>query len=83
LSDRRDPRFFNLLAQAENLLGQRVKEHSALADYYLSVGQFPHAAEQLRLARRTKGLSNYQRQKLLFRLDEVEQIILDLEEPRR
>jgi predicted Zn-dependent protease len=83
LSDRRDPRFFNLLAQAENLLGQTVKEHSALAEYYLSVGQFPHAAEQLRLARRTKGLSNYQRQKLLYRLDEVEQIILDLEEPRR
>ena len=83
LSDRRDPRYFNLLAQAEHLLGQKVKEHSALAEYYLSVGQFPHAAEQLRLARRTKGLSNYQRQKLLYRLDEVEQIILDLETPRR
>jgi beta-barrel assembly-enhancing protease len=83
LSDKRDPRYFNLLARTENLLGQTVKEHSALAEYYLSVGQFPHAAEQLRLARRTKGLSNYQRQKILYRLDEVEQIILDLEEPSR
>lgn len=72
LSDRRDPKFYKLLAESESQLGELANSHHSLAEYYLSVGEFPHAAEQLRLARRTPGLSNYQRQKIVARLTEVE-----------
>ncbi len=83
LSDRRDPRFYNLLAQAESKLGDEVNSFTATAEYYLSMGEFAHAAEQLRLARRTKTLSNYQRQKIIYRLEEIEKLILEMEKDRR
>lgn len=85
LSDRRDPKFYKFLSEAETKLGERANAHHSLAEYYLSVGEFPHAAEQLRIARSTPGLSNYQRQKIVARLEEVEDTIrkLDIdEEPR-
>jgi beta-barrel assembly-enhancing protease len=83
LSERRDPKFYKLLAESENQLGETADAHHSLAEYYLSVGEYPHAAEQLRIARETPGLSNYQRQKIVARLDEVEQTIIDLERGRR
>ncbi len=83
LSDRRDPKFYKLLAESETQLGQTANAHHSLAEYYLSVGEYPHAAEQLRIARETPGLSNYQRQKIVARLDEVEQTIINLEREQR
>ena len=77
LADRRDPKFYKLLAEAEQQLGEKANSHSSLAEFYLSIGEYPYAAEQLRLARATPGLSNYQRQKIVARLEEVED---DLEE---
>ncbi len=72
LSDRRDPRFYKLLADAQTHLGDKSEAHHSLAEYYYSVGEFPYAAEQLRIARESPGLSNYQRQKIVARLEEVE-----------
>jgi len=72
LSDRRDPKFYKLLADAQNKLGEKPEAHHSLAEYYFSVGEFPYAAEQLRIARESPGLSNYQRQKIVARLEEVE-----------
>jgi predicted Zn-dependent protease len=83
LSDRRDPKYYKLLAEAENQLGEIANGHHSLAEYYLSVGEFPHAAEQLRLARSTPNLSNYQRQKIIARLEEVEDTIVALEDESR
>lgn len=79
LSDRRDPKFYKFLSEAETKLGEQANAHHSLAEYYLSVGEFPHAAEQLRLARATPRLSNYQRQKIIARLEEVEDTIRKLE----
>jgi predicted Zn-dependent protease len=80
LAERRDPRFYKLLADAETRLGEQANAHHSLAEYYLTVGEFPYAAEQLRLARETPGLSNYQRQKIVARLEEVEDRIRDMED---
>ena len=83
LSDRRDPRFYKLLAESEDKLGETANSHHSLAEYYLSMGEFPYAAEQLRLARATPGLSNYQRQKIIARLEEVEETLIKLEDEQR
>jgi beta-barrel assembly-enhancing protease len=83
LSDRRDPKFYKLLAESEDQLGEIANAHHSLAEYYVSVGEFPHAAEQLRIARRTAGLTNYQRQKIVARLEEVEDTIIQLEAESR
>ena len=83
LAERRDPKYYQLLADAETRLGDGANAHHSLAEYYLSVGEFPYAAEQLRIARETPGLSNYQRQKIVARLEEVEDTIQRLDEDRR
>ena len=75
LSERRDPKYYKLLADAQNHLGEKPEAHHSLAEYYYSVGEFPYAAEQLRIARESPGLSNYQRQKIVARLEEVEDTI--------
>ena len=83
LSDRRDPKFYKLLAEAENNLGEIANSHHSLAEYYMGLGELPHAADQLRLARGTPGLSNYQRQKIVARLEEVEETIQEQENEKR
>jgi beta-barrel assembly-enhancing protease len=83
LSDRRDPKFYKFLAEAETKLGEKANSHHSLAEYYLSVGEFPHAAEQLCIARATPGLTNYQRQKIIARLEEVEDTIQKIEKEKR
>ncbi|MEM7540974.1 MAG: M48 family metalloprotease [Pseudomonadota bacterium] len=83
LSDRRDPRYYKLLAQAENDLGDRGNSHHSLAEYYIRIGETALAAEQLRLAKAVPELSNYQRQKILARLDEVQAVLLREDRDRR
>lgn len=83
LADRRDPKFYKLLAEAETQIGESANAHHSLAEFYLSVGEYPHAAEQLRLARETEGLSNYQRQKIVARLEEVEKTLMEREQESR
>ena len=83
LSERRDSEYYALLAEAESQLGQAADSHHSLAEHYLILGEFPHAAEQLRLARETPGLTNYQRQKILARLEEVEKELMKLREESR
>ncbi len=83
LSDRRDPKFYKFLAESEDQLGEVANAHHSLAEYYLSMGEYPYAAEQLRLARQTPGLTNYQRQKIVARLEDVEETLLELEDENR
>ena len=72
-----------MLAEAELGLGEKANSHHSLAEYYLSTGEHPLAAEQLRLARDTPGLTNYQRQKIIARLEEVEITIQKLDDEKR
>ena len=82
LSDRRDPKFYKLLADAQDHLGEAPEAHGSLAEYYYGVGEFPYAAEQLRIARESPGLNNYQRQKIVARLEEVENTLQRLTDDR-
>jgi predicted Zn-dependent protease len=70
-AERGDPRFFKLLAEAENDLGQKANSHFSLSDYYRSLGELPLALRQLRLAQETPGISNYQRLRVDARMDEI------------
>ena len=83
LSERRDPRFYKLMADAQTRLGDDSSAHGSLAEYYYSVGEVPYAAEQLRIARDSPGLSNYQRQKIVARLEEVEGTLQRMMDERR
>ena len=83
LSERRDSEYYALLAEVESQLGQTADSHHSLAEHYLALGESPHAAEPLRLARETPGLSNYQRQKILARLEEVEEELTKLRDESR
>lgn len=79
LADRRDPRFFKLLAEAENDLGQTANSHFSLSEYYRSLGELRLAVEQLKLAERTPDISNYQRLRIDARADEINEEIVQLE----
>jgi predicted Zn-dependent protease len=79
LADRRDPRFFKLLAEAENDLGQTANSHFSLSEYYRSLGELRLAVQQLRLAQETPEISNYQRLRIDARMDEINDEITQLE----
>jgi len=79
LSDRRDPRFFKLLAEAENDLGQTANSHFSLSEYYRSLGELRLAVQQLRLAQETPDVSNYQRLRIDARMDEINEEMAQLE----
>lgn len=82
VSDARDPRFFKLLAEAEDRLGSPAESHYNLAEYYRSVGELELASEQLRLAQIVPELSHYQRLRIDARLDEIEKDLNRLDEDR-
>lgn len=77
---RRDPRFFKLLAEAENGLGQTANSHFSLSEYYRSLGELHLAVQQLRLAQKTPDISNYQRLRIDARMDEINDEISQLEQ---
>lgn len=79
LGDRRDPRFFKLLAAAENDMGQTANSHFSLSEYYRSLGELRLAIQQLRLAEKTPDVSNYQRLRIDARSDEINEEIAQLE----
>jgi beta-barrel assembly-enhancing protease len=79
LSDRRDPRFFKLLAEAENDMGETANSHFNLSEYYRSLGELRLATQQLRLAQQTPDISNYQRLRIDARIDEIHEELTQLE----
>ena len=72
LSDRRDPRFFRLLAEAEQKMGDEANSHYSLAGYYSSIGELELAKESLKLAEAVPNITNYQRYRVQARIEEVE-----------
>ena len=84
-SDNRDPRFYKLLAEAEERLKDDVNSHYDLAEYYRAVGETELAAEQLKLAQTIGGISHYQRMRVDARLAEIEKDLdrMDSERAKR
>jgi len=81
-ADQREPRFYKLLAQAEQQMGERANSHYNLAEYYRSIGELEMAAEQLRLAQVVPELTHYQRLRIDARLDEIEKDLTRLDQDR-
>ena len=81
-ADQREPRFYKLLAQAEQELGERANSHYNLGEYYRSIGELEMAAEQLRLAQVVPELTHYQRLRIDARLDEIEKDLTRLDQDR-
>ncbi len=71
------PKFYKLLAEVYNMLGNDAESYMSLAEFYDSIGELPAAAEQLRLARSVPNLSNYNRLKIVARLDDMERRLLE------
>lgn len=82
VADERDPRFYKLLAEAEQRIGDRANSHYNLAEYYRSVGELELAFEQLRLAQIVPELTHYQRLRIDARIDEIEKDLNRLDQDR-
>jgi predicted Zn-dependent protease len=78
--ERGDPRFYKLLAEAENDLGETANSHFSLSEYYRSLGELRLALQQLRLAQKTDDITNYQRLRIDARMDEINEEIAQLEQ---
>lgn len=82
VADEREPRFYKLLAEAEERLGDQANSHYNLAEYYRSMGELELAFEQLRLAQVVPDLSHYQRLRIDARIDEIEKDLNRLDRDR-
>lgn len=82
VADEREPRFYKLLAEAEERLGDQANSHYNLAEYYRSVGELELAFEQLRLAQVVPELTHYQRLRIDARIDEIEKDLNRLDQDR-
>lgn len=67
------PGAYQMLADAEEQLGQKGVSHLALADYYTRIGEIPTAIEQLHLARRSHDLDFYHRSIVDAKLKQLQQ----------
>lgn len=66
-----DPRYYKLLAEAEEQAGAPVESHIALAEYYFHLGETQMALQQLEIAQRQPAIDYYQRERVLARMDEM------------
>jgi len=71
-----DHKFYKLLAEALDAMDQIVESKIAMAEHYADVGETALAAEQLRIARSDRNVTNYQRQKIVARLYQLEKELL-------
>ncbi len=82
VSDQRDPRYFQLLAETEQRMGDVVNSHYDIAEYYRAIGELELAAEQLKLAQTESTISHYQRMRIDSRLVEIESDLDRVDERR-
>lgn len=83
--EQRDPRFYKLLAEAEERMGDRASSNYNLAEFYRNIGEMELAAQQLKLAQTVPDISHYQRLRVDARLAEIEKDLdrLDSERAKR
>ena len=64
-----------LIAKTANAAEDYADSFSYMAEYYLSIGLFREATEQLKLALSVKPINEIQKAKFISRLQEIEQFI--------
>ena len=77
------PYQIRLIANAANNAGQKAEAFSYMAEFYLSIGNFQEAIEQLKIALTMKPITNIQKAKLIARLNEVEEYLDEMNKNRR
>lgn len=76
------PSQIRLIANAANDAGQRAEAFSYMAEFYLSIGNFQEAIEQLKIALTMKPITNIQTSKYIARLSEVEEYLYEMNKGR-
>ncbi len=71
-SIKKQPAYFELLAQTHSALGQTVESHRFLAEYYFAKGQTEQAIQQIKQAKQAQNINFYS----LAILDEREKIFV-------
>ena len=77
------PSQIRLIANSANQAGDFADSFSYMAEYYLSIGAFEQAREQLKVALSFESLSKIQTAKFIARLNEVEEYIDEMNRQRR
>jgi predicted Zn-dependent protease len=70
-----NPEIYKLLAQAAEATGRTVQSHSAMSQYYFLNGYTKQAIQQLQLAAREPGASDYETARIQARLKELEALL--------
>ncbi len=76
------PNQIRLIANAANESGQKAEAFSYMAEFYLSIGNFQEAIEQLKIALTMKPITNIQTSKYIARLIEVEEYLDEMNKNR-
>ena len=77
------PSQIRLIANSANQAGDFADSFSYMAEYYLSIGGFEQAREQLKVALSFESLSKVQTAKFIARLNEIEEYIDEMNRQRR
>lgn len=70
-----NPRIYKLLAQAAEATGRMVESHAAMSRYYNLNGHTKQAIQQLQLARREPGVSDYESARIQAKLKELKTLL--------
>ena len=74
------PSQIKLIAKAANAAEDYADSFSYMAEYYLSIGGFKEAIEQLQLALSIDSINDIQKSKFIARLQEIEDFIAENED---
>ncbi len=78
-----DPHIYKLLAQAAEAMGREAQMHGAMSQYYFLNGFTRQAIQQLQLARRESGLTDYETARIQARLEELKQLLAEEEKQKQ
>ena len=77
-----DPHIYKLLAQAAEAMDRNAQMHGAMSQYYFLNGFTRQAIQQLQLARREPGLTDYETARISARLEELKGLLADEEKQK-
>lgn len=77
------PSQIRLIANSANRAGDVADSFSYMAEYYLSLGNFKEATEQLKIALSLNSLTKIQASKFIARLNEIEEYIQEMKRVNR
>ena len=70
-----NPRIYKLLAQAAEATGRKVETHGAMSRYYNLNGYTRQAIQQLELASREPGVTDYENARIQAKLKELQNLL--------